>query len=269
MRFIKIESLGNDFILLDWRNHTKNFELTKSLILKLCDRHCGIGADGVLLLTSSSFSTLILTIFNADGSEAAMCGNGLRCVAAYLYATNKLKEARVTTKAGSFLTQVTDDGKLIVEMPAAEIIADNLKASLPQSELTVRSIDKVYHVTVGVPHVVVLLKPNAELATDWAVELWQFWTQHPCFPEGTNLDLVVPVEKHLTVLTYERGVGLTAACGTGATAVAAVWFLQHPDLSEVTISFKLGNFTLLKALSSRYLRFCGTLPRIVFSGEFL
>ena len=271
MHFIKTESLGNDFILLDARDTAETLNLTKEKILELCDRHRGIGADGILLLTTAASNSVTLTIFNADGSKAAMCGNGLRCVAAYLYAKEKLKKTTVVTEAGVLETQLISDNQLVVEMPEAEILADDLKTVLPPTAIPeFEAIDKIYHVNVGVPHVVVLLKPQTELNSDLAVTLGGFWMQHPLFPHGTNLDLVVPANsKLLKVLTYERGVGLTAACGTGATAVAAAWLLTHPELSSVTISFRLGDFIISKSNSSKRLKFAGPLPKLIFRGELL
>lgn len=208
---------GNDFIVLDCR-HGEPDDIG-SLARKLCDRHFGVGADGLLLIGDSDVADASMRIINADGSEAQMCGNGIRCVGKFIYERGicRKNELSVDTLDGVKILQlhIGNDGAVntvTVDMGCSRI--ENLKA-----ELTVGSgrFD-IAAVSTGNPHCVVFTDDCT--AVDIAVCGPQLEC-HPVWPDKANIEFVTVESRHaLRQRTWERGVGQTLACGTGAIAAA-------------------------------------------------
>ncbi|MDD2240358.1 MAG: diaminopimelate epimerase [Kiritimatiellae bacterium] len=213
--FWKMQAAGNDFILLDDRSGT--FPVADSnRIARWCDRRRGIGSDGLILLQRSATADVRMRFFNPDGTEAAMCGNGARCVARLAHhlglGTDNL---RVDTAAGIVRADLLGDRVRLHLTPPVEARM-HLKITGQGRSLTVHCVD------TGVPHAVCLLEDVAQ--TDVAA-LGALVRHHPLFaPAGTNADFVqIRGPDALTVRTYERGVEAeTLACGTGVAAAAWV-----------------------------------------------
>ena len=233
LAFTKMHGLGNDFIVVDLRAIHKEappscwFDET-SFISTLCDRRRGIGADGVLAIFDPSAAARAqgaaarLRIRNADGSEAEMCGNGLRCVARYL-----AHSQRVGVDEGSQLLIETAAGVLSCTLLAAgevEIAMGTPRWSFVQRPLELE--DKVLSLTavsMGNPHAVVFCDDGGGSAALRVVaeRYGPMIERHPLFPERTNVEFVhVATPEHYNVVVWERGCGLTQACGTGACAAA-------------------------------------------------
>ena len=229
--FWKIEGLGNDFVLIEGPSPAD----PRAWARRICDRRLGVGADGVLVVDPVRDGVLGLTIWNADGSEASMCGNGVRCVAAYW--RNQSPDAHgslvLETRAGRRCVRVVSwfgrEGRFEVEMgvpdwsPEALGLQGRDMASLIEHPLQVG--DRVWTVTalsMGNPHVVVFVDDLVEVdLVTWG----PIFEHHPLFLDRTNVEFVQVVgPARLEVLVHERGVGPTLACGTGACAslVAAV-----------------------------------------------
>jgi diaminopimelate epimerase len=212
----------NDFVLLDEREqHLDGAEL---LARFLCDRHTGIGADGLLLIGGSAVADATMRVINADGSEAEMCGNGIRCVARYLDERGDGDALRIETQAGIIETRVLERGE-----------AYRVRADVGRARVLDRKIALADAVVVdtGNPHVV-WFRPTLD-GVD-LVAAGEALQSDPGFPQGTNLHIVVVEDKQtLRVRHYERGVGLTMACGTGAIACAAAAVSLGRAISPVTV----------------------------------
>lgn len=231
MEFSKYQGLGNDFLLCDLRS--RSFSIggllpNPELVRRLCDRRFGVGADGVILaLPAEGDGELAMRIFNADGSEAEMCGNGIRCLARFLADRDGDGPGRcweVDTAAGRIRPELQPGGQVRVDMgppflePAA--IPTHLPvgpAGLPQGELDVLGESwSVAAAGMGNPHVVV---PVADVAALDLERIGSALEVHPVFPARTNVHLVeILSPNHLSMRVWERGAGPTLACGTGACA---------------------------------------------------
>jgi diaminopimelate epimerase len=235
LQFSKYQGLGNDFLLLDGRDFAADladgesaFGLNPEAVRRLCDRRFGVGGDGVILaLPPREGGELRMRIFNADGSEPEMCGNGIRCLARFLADSDGDEPGRtwqVETLAGRIVPELRPDGTIRVDMgppflePAA--VPTTLPvgaAGLPQGELEVDGTTfTVAAAGMGNPHVVI---PVEDVG---AVDLERFGAAlevHPAFPARTNVHFVqVLSTDHLVMRVWERGAGPTLACGTGACA---------------------------------------------------
>lgn len=204
LRFKKYEGLGNDFIVVD----QTSWEASKLDPVRICDRHWGVGADGVLLMgpgrTEGADGSMI--VLNADGSRPEMCGNGLRCVALALVAQGvQREELLIDTDSGTKHCHV-HDGQISIEMGIARRDKD---VSLQIQKSTI----VLAQVSMGNPHAITFEHlPFDELAPGISV--------HEVFPQGVNVEFVRDEGDVLDVRVWERGAGPTLACGTGACAVA-------------------------------------------------
>jgi len=235
LQFSKYQGLGNDFLLLDGRDLEDGeaaFGLDAAAVRRLCDRRFGVGGDGVILaLPPREGGELRMRIFNADGSEPEMCGNGIRCLARFLADSDGDTPGRtwqVETLAGRIVPELRSDGTIRVDMgppflePAAVPTTLPLgPAGLPQGDLEVEGrLFSVAAAGMGNPHVVI---PVDDVE---AVELERFGPaleRHPAFPARTNVHFVqVLSPEHLVMRVWERGAGPTLACGTGACATLVV-----------------------------------------------
>lgn len=205
MIFTKYHGFGNDFILIDRRKFPIEESAFFVQIPRICDRHLGIGADGVLLLEHSKCADLKMRIFNSDGSEAEMCGNGIRCVADYEIA-HKPKIA-IETRSGVFTCW----------RKAGQIGVDLKQPLICHWPIKIHEWD-VYLVKVGVPHAVVFFPSFKQIDFIKTAQQIRF-----AFSEGVNVNFVHFLDRQLVVRTYERGVeNETMSCGTGFAAVAFV-----------------------------------------------
>ncbi|MCX5944876.1 MAG: diaminopimelate epimerase [Cyanobacteria bacterium] len=231
LQFSKYQGLGNDFLLIDGRQASQQDSeagMEPELVRQLCDRRFGVGGDGVILaLPPQAGGELRMRIFNADGSEPEMCGNGIRCLARFLADRDSDGPGRrwqVDTLAGRIVPELLADGSIRVDMgppflePATVPTTLPLgPAGLPQAELEVDGeVFAVAAAGMGNPHVVV---PVEDLA-DFDLERFGARLEvHPSFPAKTNVHFVqVLAPDHLVMRVWERGAGPTLACGTGACA---------------------------------------------------
>jgi diaminopimelate epimerase len=233
MKFIKMSGCGNDFIIIDNQSGLVGDHLKSILARDLCRRRHSLGADGLIFVETSRTANIRMDFYNADGSKGEMCGNGLRCFARFV-AEDQIcpTDMQVETDAGLYLARLVAGDQVQLVMPPVE---------LPKCNITVPGLPEFSFVTVGVPHTVVFEEgswdwPDAKLAQKGSMI-----RNHPYFFNGTNVNFVSR-EKGLKVRTYERGVEAeTLACGTGATAVALIASILHPDTSKpVTINTKGG-----------------------------
>ncbi|CAI0472575.1 unnamed protein product [Linum tenue] len=240
LHFVKYHGLGNDFILVDNRDSTEP-RISPEQAKKLCDRNFGIGADGVIFaLPGTNDTDYTMRIFNSDGSEPEMCGNGVRCFARFIAELENLHgnhSFKVHTGAGLIVPEIQGDGKVRVDMGEPILKAADVPTGLPankqeavvKSELDVDGVTwNVTCVSMGNPHCVTFgTIENKGLLVDELnlAEIGPKFEHHVMFPARTNTEFVqVCSPSHLKMRVWERGAGATLACGTGAcaTVVAAV-----------------------------------------------
>lgn len=227
--FFKYEGTGNDFVVVEMTAQPE-------IVPAICDRRTGVGADGVLFLShiDKTNASARMTVINRDGSRPEMCGNGVRCVARHLVEQHQFPSTlNVVSDAGP-RGCVYSEGHVTVEMGAARV-DDAIEISFE---------DATYHlipVDVGNPHAVAFVNSH-----DGVVALGRFLNDdRSAFPNGVNLEFVIAETDRLNVIVFERGVGLTQACGTGACAVAAAaWKNGVSELARTTVGLPGGDLVI-------------------------
>ena len=263
MRFVKMHGTGNDFVLIAMdRTGVSDETDWSTLAVKLCDRHLGIGSDGVLLVRSSDVAAFRMQIFNPDGSESEMCGNGIRCVAQYavenaLVPNGGTGESSISieTLAGvkTVWPVIGGDGRVRdvrVDMDTPELAPARLPVAVEAHgpildyPIVVDGIDlSLTFVSMGNPHAVAFLdKPVADYPLERIGPLIE---RDPLFPNRTNFEVVnVLGRDRLRMRVWERGAGLTMACGTGACAVMVGARLKGLVDDKVTVELPGGELLL-------------------------
>lgn len=238
IKITKMQGCGNDFVILDYSEFEKTNLSMENLAKKLCDRHFGVGADGMIIPdTKPNGETDIAWYFyNSDGTTAQMCGNGMRCFAKYVYdkkLVNK-KEFSVKTLAGIIKPQILDNEMIKVNMgtPILE------ESKIPfKGEKKVKVQNKEFELTpvsMGNPHCVIFTEEDTlHCAKTYGPEM----EIHPNFPEKTNTEFVKIISRNeIEMRVYERGCGITLACGTGACASVVACVLNNLTDGEVKVN---------------------------------
>ena len=239
IKITKMQGLGNDFVFMDYEEFEKTKLPLNELALKLCDRHFGIGADGLIIPVpyNESDADIKWHYVNSDGSLAQMCGNGMRCFARYVYdkgLVNK-KSFKVKTLAGIICPEILDDGNIRVNMGNPILEDEKIPFKSAERKLTVK--DKTFEinpVSMGNPHCIIFTDENTlELAKTYGPEI----EKHPYFPEKTNVEFVkIQSRKEVEMCVFERGCGITLACGTGACATVVACILNNLTENNVKVN---------------------------------
>ena len=214
--FYKMQGSGNDFILIDDRKGILKGKSLKNLALTVCDRHYSVGADGLIVIVPSRKADFKWRFFNADGSEAEMCGNGSRCAARFAFIKKISKKSMAFETLAGIIRAEVKTGTVKVQLTNAGNLRQNIQIPFEGGSRT------GHFINTGVPHVVYL---SADLATEDVDAVGRRTRYHALFkPAGTNVNFVQVQGKHkLKIRTYERGVeGETLACGTGSVAAALI-----------------------------------------------
>lgn len=249
MKFTKMHGIGNDYVYV---NCLKEEVSNPAEVAKLVsDRHFGIGSDGLILIRPSDVADFEMEMYNADGSHGAMCGNGIRCVAKYVYdygLTDKAQIAIVSGGSIKYLDLTVEDGKAVqikVNMGPAILDAKEIPVIYNKTEVINEPIDVngiTYHMTcisMGNPHAVVFVDDVKGLAIE-AIGV-QF-EHHSCFPDRVNTEFVRVLDEHTVEMrVWERGSGETLACGTGACAAAVASILNGHVQGPVTVKLLGGD----------------------------
>lgn len=256
IHFTKMSGSGNDFILIDHRSPFLREDEMKGFVRKVCRRKFSIGADGLILIEPSTKADFRWRFFNADGSEAEMCGNGGRCAARFAYIKGIAPaQLQFETLAGRISAQV--DGKRVkLEMTKPHRVKIDERISIEGRELTLSSIN------TGVPHAVLFLK---EIEGMDVVEMGRVIRFHPHYaPSGVNVNFVkVEGDSSLSVRTYERGVeDETLACGTGVVASALISAIKGFVKSPVSVRTRGGEVLTVHFELER-----DQIQRVFFEGE--
>ena len=243
MRFTKSHGAGNDFVLFEDLDDT--WTPTQAFVAAVCDRHKGVGADGIIRITRSSSADLFMDYWNADGEVAEMCGNGIRCLARYvvdrgLHASDTLT---VDTRGGVKGLTMLADGRIRVDMGAPILERDQIPLAGDGDPLheKVEALGYAFEaacVSMGNPHCVLFLDEEVPFE-----QLGPAIETLPVFPAKTNVEFTTVVSpEHVRVRVWERGVGETQACGTGACATAVAAHLR--GLTGRTVAVELPGGTL-------------------------
>ena len=276
IKFTKMQGLGNDYVYIDAIN--QKIEDESSLAKFVSNRHFGIGSDGLILICKSNVADFKMRMFNSDGSEAEMCGNGIRCVAKFVYdkkLTNKttltietlagIKQLKLNTKEEKVETVRVDMGEPIFE---PEKIPVNSKES-PVKNLKLKAEDKEFKftcVSMGNPHAITFVE-NVE---KFDVEKYGKKLEiDPAFPKKTNVEFIQIVDKeHIKMRVWERGAGETLACGTGASASVIACVLNNLTKRKATVELLGGNLEIEWNEEDNHVYMTG--PAVtVFEGELL
>lgn len=242
LSFLKMEGLGNDFIVThNLRPKHASADVIAREAIRLCNRRRGIGADGLIMLLPSKNADFRMRIFNSDGSEAEMCGNGIRCCALYVKKLKLSRKRSLTfdTNAGNKTTELTKDGLVRVTMgrpvlSAPQIPTMRISGTVLNEDLPVD--DRLFTITavsMGNPHAVIF----EDAITDDLVHVWgKKIESHPFFPKKTNVEFVKVLSRsEISMRVWERGCGETMACGTGACASVVAGILNKLHGNRVTV----------------------------------
>jgi diaminopimelate epimerase len=274
MRFTKMHGLGNDYVYVN--GFEEHLEDPATVARLVSDRHFGIGADGLILILPSTQADFRMRIFNADGSEAQMCGNGIRCLAKYVYDHHLTRKTtlKVETLAGILELQLFPRGGVIdkvrVMMGEPRLQRHQIPMQGPPGQVLNEPIQvdgKTFEVTavsMGNPHCVVFVDdPETFEVAYWGPR----FEHHPAFPEGVNTEFVRVVDDQtFRMRVWERGSGETLACGTGASAAAVACHLTGKTGRRVTAQLRGGLLELEWSETDNQVYMTG--PAVeVFSGQ--
>ncbi|TCL56815.1 diaminopimelate epimerase [Hydrogenispora ethanolica] len=254
LEFTKMHGLGNDFIVLNGFEEDPGVDYS-ALARRLCDRHFGVGGDGILVvLPAAAPADIRMRIINADGSEAQMCGNGIRCFAKYVYEQRLIAAERfvVETLAGPIIPELTvSDGRVTsvrVNMGKPGLLRSQLPMNGPEGRVIGEVLAaggaeyRITSVRMGVPHTVILVP---DIGAIDPARLGPAIERHPVFLEGTNVNWVeVHNEREISVRTWERGAGSTLACGTGSCAAAVATALNRKTGRKVVVHLAAGDLLI-------------------------
>ncbi|WP_148596663.1 diaminopimelate epimerase [Aquisphaera giovannonii] len=253
MKFTKMHGLGNDYVYVDTFRQDPPGD-PASLAVILSDRHRGVGADGLILIMPSDRADARMRMFNADGSEGEMCGNGVRCVAKYLHDHGLARKERVSVETGRGVLQLDLEvvgGKarrVRVDMAPPVLDADAIPTTLPGDppiDVPIELGDQVLKVTavsMGNPHAVAFVEDVVRFPLEVLGPLLE---NHPAFPGRVNAHVVDIVSRgEVRMRTWERGSGITMACGTGACAVCVAGVLTGRTDRRILAHLPGGDLTL-------------------------
>ena len=281
IEFEKYQGNGNDFVVIDSRGNDlyKNYKTNKSFdIKKICNRQFGIGADGVIFIeepNEDNYAKMI--IFNSDGSEAQMCGNGIRCLVEYLHINDSIKnkniEYKIETKAGLKIAKYINE-EITVKMGVPILDSQNIPTiiekkinSVPTHNFIEKNFDnKGYAVGMGNPHLIFFVQDLESVALS---RLGPIFEKNELFPEKTNVHFCQILNReNIKVKVWERGAGPTLACGTGACAIHVAAYKLGLCNSETIVTLPGGNLKIDWSKDDCEVMMTGNAKK-VFSGSML
>jgi diaminopimelate epimerase len=257
-RFVKMHGLGNDFVILDARAAPLGMDAAKARAI--ADRRTGVGCDQLILIEPSDIADVRMRIWNSDGGEVESCGNASRCVAMLLGG-----ESRIETRGG-ILTALAQDGGASVDMGAPRFGWDEIPLAYPMDTAAMpvgwEELQGPFAVNVGNPHIVFFVEDEGAVALD---RLGPMLETDPLFPERVNVNIASVRDGAVRLRVWERGAGLTRACGTGACATAVAAIARRLVQSPVEVRLPGGTLTIEWAPGGTIVMRGGATH--VFSGE--
>lgn len=255
MKFTKMQGCGNDYVYIDGSKENIPDEKKSELAVRLSDRHFGIGSDGIIFINPSAEADFEMEMYNADGSRGEMCGNGIRCVGAYVYnkgLTQKKELCIVSFGKKKYLTLDTDENNIVktvrVNMGVPVLKAEDIPVKADTDRVInspLEILDRKFKqtcVSMGNPHTVVFV----ENTDDFPVEKYgSVCEKLPIFPNRINTEFVQLIDRHTVKMrVWERGSGETLACGTGTCATAVACILQGLTDNKITVELLGGSLQL-------------------------
>ena len=245
MKFTKMQGCGNDYVYINGAVEVIPQEKKPELVRWLSDRHFGIGGDGVIFINPAEEADFEMEMYNADGSRSGMCGNGIRCVAKYVYdkrLTDKTEFDIVSAGKVKHIVLETENGMAVqakVNMGAPELVSEKVPVvsendTVVDEEILVQgNVYRMTCVSMGNPHAVVFMENVKDLQIE---EIGPYFENHQRFPERTNTEFVRVIDRHhVEMRVWERGTGETLACGTGCCATVVACVLNGLTEREVTV----------------------------------
>ena len=274
MKFTKMHGIGNDYVYVNCLK--ENVENPSEVAIKISDRHFGIGSDGLILIKPSDVADGKMEMYNADGSQGAMCGNGIRCVAKYMYdygITDKTSIS-VETKSGiKYLDLTLKNGKVDTVkvnmgapiLKASEIPVISEKEQVISEPITIDGKEwKITCVSMGNPHAITYIDDVKHLEIE---KIGPKFENHEIFPDRVNTEFVHVIDRNTVEMrVWERGSGETYACGTGACAVAVSSILNGLTEEEVTVKLLGGDLKIFWNREENRVYMTGSATK-VFDGE--
>lgn len=243
MKFTKMHGCGNDYVYVN--GFTEKVADKPKAVVALSDRHFGIGSDGVIFINPSQQADFEMEMYNADGTRAEMCGNGIRCVGKYVYDHGMTDKTSITVESFGkvkYLDLTVENGKVVkvkVNMGKPELTVKDVPVVSEHEQVIDEEIivkGKSYRMTcvsMGNPHAVVFMDDVEHLAIE---EIGPYFENHERFPNRTNTEFVQVIDdSHVKMRVWERGTGETLACGTGCCATAVACVLNHLTGAHVTV----------------------------------
>ncbi|MGN0365435.1 MAG: diaminopimelate epimerase [Suilimivivens sp.] len=254
MKFTKMHGCGNDYIYVDGAREQISQDKKPEIVKRLSDRHFGIGGDGVIFINPSTEADFEMEMYNADGSRAEMCGNGIRCVAKFVYdkgLTDKTSISIISCGKMKYLDLTVEDCKtstIKVNMGSPIIKATDIPVISDRGEVIAEPIEvegKTYKMTcvsMGNPHAVIFMDEISELPLE---QMGPSFENHVRFPKRINTEFVKVIdEETVEMRVWERGTGETLACGTGACATVVACVLNGLTKEKVTVKLLGGNLQI-------------------------
>ena len=270
IKFTKMHGLGNDYVYIDAIN--QKIENKSELAKFVSNRNFGIGSDGLILIERSEVADFKMTMFNSDGSQAEMCGNGIRCVAKFVYdkgmtdkTTIKIETLELNVKNGKVQTVKVDMGEPILEADKIPVIS----TENPVKNLVLKAKDREFKftcVSMGNPHAITIVEDTSKFdVKKYGEEL----EVNKAFPRRTNVEFVQIIDRNtIKMRVWERGAGETLACGTGACATAVACNLNGLTDRKVTIELLGGNLEIEWNKENNHVYMTGP-ATTVFEGELI
>lgn len=252
VKFTKMQGAGNDFILMEHDEYKKIEKQFPEIAKKLCDRHFGIGADGIFVPVENpkTYSDLGWLFFQSDGSTAQMCGNGMRCFARFCYDKNIITKRKfsVETLAGKIVPEVLEDFSVKVNMGKPILESEKIpfkgKTNLNHSFRLGLKKFTVNAISMGNPHCVIFAKEDEDIK-ELAEKYGEDIEHSELFPEKTNVEFVkIKSKSEIDLAVWERGCGITLACGTGACAAVVASILNGHCDKKVKVNLPGGALTI-------------------------
>lgn len=274
MKFTKMHGCGNDYVYVNLFN--EKLEDPAAVSVKVSDRHFGIGGDGLITIGPSEIADFRMRIYNADGSEAEMCGNGIRCVAKYVYDHGMTDKTEISIETGAgikYLVLHVENGKVSmvrVDMGEPQIAVESIPVNLERPTAIDKAIEvqgKEWHITcvsMGNPHAVVFVPEVRE----FPLEQWgPLFENHELFPKRTNTEFVEVLGRNeIRMRVWERGSNETLACGTGACASVMASILNHHTEDAVKVHLLGGDLFIEYDRATNHIFMTGP-ATTVFEGE--
>lgn len=255
MKFTKMQGCGNDYVYVNGFEEKIDTDKKPELVRKLSDRHFGIGGDGVIFINPGKTAEFEMEMYNADGTRSQMCGNGIRCVAKYVYDNGLTNKTNFTVESFGEVKYmdltIGEDGKAsmikvnmgapILEAKNVPVVSDNEQVIDEEIEVN-GSIYKMTCVSMGNPHAIVFVDKDFDLLGMDIEKIGPHFENHKRFPERTNTEFIKVIDRNTVQMrVWERGTGETFACGTGSCATAVASVLNGLTDEKVTVKLLGGD----------------------------